>query len=59
MNGQWLELEEKAMKLKHDYYQRQTLKGYQGPAKSSDKFELSGKENPTAFSLFHKTVFWT
>jgi len=45
------------MKLKHDYYQRQTLKGYQGPAKSSDKFELSGKENPTAFSLFHKTVF--
>lgn len=47
MNGQWLELKEKVMKLKHDYYQRQTLIGYRSPAESSDKFELSGKENPT------------
>lgn len=47
MNGQCLELEENVMKLKHDYYQRQTLTGYQSPVESSGKFELSGKENPT------------
>lgn len=27
------------------------LKGYQSPVESSDKFELSGKENPTSFSI--------
>lgn len=46
MNGRWLELEGKVIKLKHDYYQRRTLIGYQSPAESSVKFELSAKENP-------------
>lgn len=44
------------MKPKHDYYQRQTLKGQESKAGISDKFELSDKENSTSFYPFHKTV---
>lgn len=51
-----MELEEKVMKFKHDYYQRQALIGYQSPVESSDKFELSGKKKSPLNFLFHKTV---